>query len=260
MKTAKRFLAVAMLAVVGFRLAYALPRAASLAAAQAPAVQVPVAPVIDAERVRKYQERIASGVARLAARPSLAQLLPMVLRAAGDESSNERIVEDHRAALLALTFYVNNWPIEAMVPEARGWPRASRRNTLLRGRHDLAQHFTVSAVVSAFAGTAIANAVGLSKEMDDLRRTSGFSFSDLAADRAGTLLGEMATGSAESARRLQAQLSSLNEDDFMPAVAGLPDNLTPAEFTRRYGDVGSPAYTRLIDEIDRRIAALPLYQ
>ena len=45
----------------------------------------------------------------------------------------------------------------------------------------------------------------------------------------------------------------------MPAVVGLPDNLTRAEFTRRYGDVGSPAYTRLLDEIDRRIAVLPLF-
>ena len=252
MKTPKRFLASAMvLAVVGFRLVYAHP----------PATQAPAAPVIDAERVRAYQERIVSGVARLVPRPSLAQLLPVVLRGAGDGGGNEGIVDDHRAALLALAFYVNNWPLEAMVPEARGWPRAERRNTLLRGRHDLAQHFTVSAVVSAFAGTAIANAVGLSKEMDDVRRASGFSFSDLAADRAGTLFGEMATKSSESARRLQGRLSSgLAEGDFMPVVVGLPDNLTRAEFTRRYGDVGSPAYTRLLDEIDQRIAALPLFQ
>jgi len=251
MKTTKRLFASAMVvAVAGARLAHAL----------SPAVQAPVAPVVDAERVRVYHARIASGVARLAARPSLAQLLPLVLRGAGDGGSNEGIVDDHRAALLALAFYVNNWPIEAMVPEARGWPRAERRNTLLRGRHDLAQHFTVSAVVSVFSGTAIANAVGLSKEMDDVRRASGFSFSDLAADRAGTLFGEMATTSSESARRLQGRLASgLTEDDIMPAVVGLPDNLTRAEFTRRYGDVGSPAYTRLLDEIDRRIAALPLF-
>lgn len=252
MKMTKLWFASAMvLALVGARLVHALP----------PAVQAPVAPVVDAERVRVYQERIASGVARLAARPSLAQLLPLVLRGAGDGGSSEGIVDDHRAALLALAFYVNNWPIEAMVPEARGWPHAERRNMLLRGRHDLAQHFTVSAVVSAFAGTAIANAVGLSKEMDDVRRASGFSFSDLAADRAGTLFGEMATTSGESARRLRERLGSgLTEDDIMPAVVGLPDNLTRAEFTRRYGDVGSPAYTRLLDEIDRRIAALPLFQ
>ena len=252
MKTTKWLFASAMvLAVVGARLVHALP----------PAVQAPVAPVVDAERVRVYHARIASGVARLAARPSLAQLLPLVLLGAGDGGSNEGIVDDHRAALLALAFYVNNWPIEAMVPEARGWPRAERRNTLLRGRHDLAQHFTVSAVVSAFSGTAIANAVGLYKEMDDVRRASGFSFSDLAADRAGTLFGEMATTSSESAWRLQGRLASgLIEDDIMPVVVGLPDNLTRAEFTRRYGDVGSPAYTRLLDEIDRRIAALPLFR
>jgi uncharacterized protein YfiM (DUF2279 family) len=252
MKTTKWMFASAMvLAVVGARLVHAL----------SPAVQAPVAPVVDTERVRVYHARIARGVARLAARPSLAQLLPLVLLDPGDGGGNDGIVDDHRAALLALAFYVNNWPIEAMVPEARGWPRAERRNTLLRSRHDLAQHFTVSAVVSAFSGTAIANAVGLYKEMDDVRRASGFSFSDLAADRAGTLFGEMATTSSESAWRLQGRLASgLIEDDIMPAVVGLPDNLTRAEFTRRYGDVGSPAYTGLLDEIDRRIAALPLYR
>jgi hypothetical protein len=46
----------------------------------------------------------------------------------------------------------------------------------------------------------------------------------------------------------------------MPEATGLADNLTRAEFTHRYGDVGSPAYTRPLEEIDRRIAALPLFQ
>ena len=90
-----------------------------------------------------------------------------------------------------------------MVPEARDWPRAASRGLTMAGRGDLAQHFTVSAAVSAAAGAALADFIGLYKEIDDARRGSGFSFADLAADRAGTRLGQLATATEESARRLQ---------------------------------------------------------
>jgi len=33
-----------------------------------------------------------------------------------------------------------------------------------------------------------------------------------------------------------------------------------AEFKRRYGGIGAPAYNRMMDDIERRIAALPLYR
>jgi hypothetical protein len=42
----------------------------------------------------------------------------------------------------------------------------------------------------------------------------------------------------------------------MPPWADLPEFLNTAEFQRRFGDVGAPAYERLVAEIDRRIAAL----
>jgi hypothetical protein len=175
--------------------------------------------------------------------------------------TSNRIADEHRAALLAVAFYVNGWRLDMFVPEARTWPVAERRSISLRGRHDLAQHFTVSAFLSAFAGTAIASMAGIYKEMDDARRGSGFSFSDLAADRAGTLLGDLLTMSPESARRMRTLLAGTpGEHDLMPDVSGLSDNMSQAEFTRRFGGVGAPAYNRQVEEIDRRIAALTLYR
>ena len=36
--------------------------------------------------------------------------------------------------------------------------------------------------------------------------------------------------------------------------------MSEAVFRGRYGDVGSPAYQRMIDEIDRRIDSIVLYR
>jgi uncharacterized protein YfiM (DUF2279 family) len=235
----------------------ALAQPQTSAGAEAPAF----GPTIDAERLRRAEERLVRLVQRLPAQVSLADLVRTALGAAADPSPSSQVVEDHRSTLLALTFYVNGWGLQALVPEARTWPRPARRNVLLRGRHDLSQHFTVSALIAAYAGTAVANAAGVYKEMDDARRGSGFSFSDLAADRAGTMFGEMATRSSDSARRLRALVGAgLTEDDMMLVLANLPDNLSEAEFMRRFGGVGAPAYNQLVGDIDRRVAALALFQ
>ena len=55
----------------------------------------------------------------------------------------------------------------------------------LLGRRDLAQHFFVSGYLTATMGAEAANAAGVAKELVDANTTSGFSFADLAADRAG---------------------------------------------------------------------------
>ncbi|HET9371128.1 MAG TPA: hypothetical protein VFO19_12800, partial [Vicinamibacterales bacterium] len=90
---------------------------------------------------------------------------------------------------------------------------------------------------------------------------SGFSFADLAADRAGTTFGLRATATEPNARGLQARIEAgFAESDMMPAVNGLPENMSEADFRQRYRGVRSPEYTRMLDEIERRIAALPIFQ
>jgi hypothetical protein len=147
------------------------------------------------------------------------------------------------------------------VPEARDWPRPVPRTFQLRNRTDLCQHFTISALLSASAGLPVADAVGLYKELSDSRRRSGFSFTDLAADRAGAMFGLVATRSAESARRLQSRVAAgVVEDDIMPDIEGLPDGLSDAELTARFGGVGGAAYNELVQEIARRVSSLALFQ
>ena len=85
---------------------------------------------------------------------------------------------------------------------------------------------------------------------------SGFSFNDIAADRAGTRFGELAAGSKETAARLQQRLSAgVRERDLMPATDDLPEFMPEAECKRRFGGIGAPAYQQMMANIERRIAA-----
>ena len=147
-----------------------------------------------------------------------------------------------------------------IVPDAQTWPSATARTVTLNGRDDFAKHFMVSAVLSSNTGGPFADAVGIYKEVADSRGGSGFSFNDIAADRAGSRLGELAER-RDSARRLQVRLSvPLTERMLMPETSDLPEFMPEPEFRRRFGGIGAPAYARMMADIDARIAALPLYR
>jgi hypothetical protein len=106
----------------------------------------------------------------------------------------------------------------------------------------------------------VAQVAGEAKELRDAQSGSGFSFIDLAADKAGTRFGEMATSSPENARRIQKTMSGIKDySDFMPDPRNLPEHMNEAEFKQRYQSVDSPAYQEISKQIDARIAATPIY-
>jgi hypothetical protein len=220
-------------------------------------------PEAERKRMQAYQERLAEITMAPAdvGSISLATLAGALLALAQERSPDGDPVRENRTAILVLLAYVNGSHPGAFAPEARAWPRARRLAVRLQGRHDFAQHFITSAAIAAIGDTAIAHAVGLYKEVDDSRGGSGFSFRDLAADRAGTRFGELATASAKSAHGLQRKASQNPSDDaIMPPVADLPENMQEAEFKARFGGVWSSAYNRMTREIDRRIASAALYR
>jgi hypothetical protein len=83
----------------------------------------------------------------------------------------------------------------------------------------------------------------------------------VAANRAGTRFGELAL---EQAQELQRRVAggangrALRDEDLIPAVADLPEFMPEAEFRKRFGGIGAPAYEAMLSDIDRRIAGLPL--
>jgi len=193
-------------------------------------------------------------------RLSLAKLLQEAFSLARQRSTPETAVTENRLAILAVNEYVN----QAANPLALSKPSGNHRYfpAFLYKRNDLAQHFIASAALAASIDGQVASALGEEKELSDSQRGgSGFSFVDLAADKAGTRLGETAVASQESALKLQLKLANtVDYKDFMPDPVGLPESMSQKEFQNRFQSVRSPAYQELTRHIDNSISALPIYQ
>ncbi|WP_292992951.1 hypothetical protein [Nitrosomonas sp.] len=214
-------------------------------------------------RLKAYQERLAENVRSGSgtAEMTLADVMAPLFRFAAERSTSGDAVAENRAAIVVLAFFVNGKGLGVIVPAARDWPQLPPHKVLLDGREDFSQHFTISAAIAANAAAPLSNAIGLYKEVDDSRSGSGFSFNDIAADRAGTRFGVLAANNNESALKLQRQVAAgIRDSDILPRVADLPEFMPETEFRKRFGGIDSPAYKRIMDEIERRIAALPLYR
>jgi hypothetical protein len=166
-------------------------------------------------------------------------------------------VEENRAALLVTAMYV----MGISVPRVLGLPADTirppgRHRLTLSGRHDFAQHFLVSAALTVGAESTLADTIGLLKELDDSQGGSGFSFTDIGADRTGVRFAELAVRDASSARAVQElMLAQPGEGLFMAEFRDLPESLAEADFLARFGGVGAPAYNDAMAEIESRISA-----
>jgi Trp operon repressor len=194
---------------------------------------------------------------------SMAQLMGPLL-----DFSRQRVarggdaVQENRAAIMVLALYLNGRNLKTVLPAGTIVALRPMRVTL-SGRDDWPLHFIVSAALSAEGSTPLSQAIGLFKEVADAKGGSGFSFNDMAANRAGTLFGELAVKNPTAlltavARAQAAHGGVLIESDFMPLATDLPEYMPEAEFQRRYGGVGAPAYLEQMAEIERRVATLPV--
>ena len=213
----------------------------------------------DQARLRAYHDRVVEAAAKAPRKVSLAALMPPLFQTALERGAGGDMAAENRAAIVVLAFYANGTGLAGIVPAAAQWPQPARRTVTLAGRDDFPKHFLISAAIAAEAGSPLADAIGLYKEIDDSRGGSGFSFNDIGADRAGTRFGEIANQSPERARKLaQAIAAGVKESDFMPDVADLPEFMPEAEFKRRYGGVGGAGYNKMMARIEARVASRPL--
>ncbi|MFT5448439.1 MAG: hypothetical protein ACI9DC_003624 [Gammaproteobacteria bacterium] len=220
-----------------------------------------VVPEADKVRLRTYNDALVRIARGLSARPQLGELLAPLLELAGERGRDEDAPAENRAALLVLEAYVNNRNLGVFIPEFKTWAKPKRLVPVIEGRRDFPQHFMTSAVLAALGDAALSDAVGLYKEVDDSRGGSGFSFTDLAADRAGTRFGELCVRSVSSASRMQqAATDGLNNGDLMPPVLDLPEHMSESVFARRFGGTNDARYKKVFDEIERRISTLSLYR
>lgn len=208
----------------------------------------------DVRHLRAARQSLAALLAHRApgSRVTLAEILQATIPADADP------VAHGKATLLVLASHLARIDLAALVPAAKTWPRVRWVMVTLAGRHDLAQHFVVSATLSAWSGEPVADAIGLYKELDDARHGSGFSFIDLAADRAGTRFGEQLVNKPDA---LMTKLrSGLQDGQVLPHVGDLPEYLYQNEFRQRFESPESPQFKALSREIERRLDSLPLYQ
>jgi hypothetical protein len=225
-------------------------------------------------RLRRHADQLATLGGTLAARKppaatvSVVQVLqPVFALAARHSPDAASALQENRAALVALAFLAAGQPLTPLLgsatpaaapgPLAAGRARAPRLPELrLQGRPDFPQHLLISAALAAEGGGPLADAIGLYKEVADARHGSGFSFNDIAADRAGTRLGLLAR---RDPLAFQARLArGLTEADLLPDVSDLPEYMSTAELQRRFGGVGAPAYQAMLREIEARLDRLPL--
>ena len=124
----------------------------------------------------------------------------------------------------------------------------------MRGRHDSAQHFVVSAALAALMNPAAAETIGVLKEVRDAQGGSGFSLVDLQSDLAGV---EFATRVRGSQITLERLARSFAVDDFLPAPGALREGLSWSDFLAAYGSIQDERFQRQREAIRQRILSLP---
>lgn len=187
-------------------------------------------------------------------RLSMPKLLGRLFKLAALNSRDGDAVEENRALLQLL----GQW---ALGKQTYGDTYLHYFAARLEGRVDLAQHLLVSAAIASHSNKQLSNLVGTGKEMSDSDGGSGFSFDDLAADRAGSLLGKLATRDQASARQVQKLLADpAYSSRLMPDIRALPPPMTKQQFIERYGTIGNPRYLEQVTIIDENINRLPFFQ
>ncbi|MGJ8678783.1 hypothetical protein [Paraglaciecola sp.] len=194
---------------------------------------------------------------------SLAKFMGPLFRWARYRSTYETAAQENKAAIMALAIFAGHHRFANLVGDVQpedGKVALPWVKPMLQYRSDLNQHFVFSAAIKILSEQGLSIAIGEFKElMDRSQDGSGFSFVDLAADVAGVEFARVATD-PNSAWFVQQKLAdNYSESVFFPIIKGLPEGLRKAEFTKQFGEVDSPEYTKMVMEINHRVSVLSIH-
>ncbi len=216
------------------------------------------------KRFAAYAEQIAWLSKRYRYRRiSLARVFNSLLLTARDRTlSGHNAVEENKAMLIVLGTYVSGQNVAKFMDQMQQKKlRVYPMYPLLNHRRDLMQHFVISAAVTATSGTGLANFIAEFKEISDSLGGSGFSFADLAADKAGIAFCRYALSPATATKLHNfTQFNGLQEQDLMISTHNLKEGLQQEQFEKLYTNTKSPAYRKTSRAIDRQLRELPLFQ
>jgi hypothetical protein len=141
--------------------------------------------------------------------------------------------------------------------EARQHRLAVLGTPTIYGRHDHAQHFTVSSALVISLCPSMAEKTGIAKEISDSRDKSGFSFIDLSADMAGIAFASQIINGKITLPQLA---KSFKIRDYVPEFNELKEGISWEDFTKEYGSINDARCVKIRLEIQKRIQLLPGYK
>jgi len=225
-------------------------------------------PLGNLEIVRLYYralDRAAYG-GRLPSQGSFFAYIRFALNLAERRARGGRAPQEIRSAILALAIYCGHWRAQYLVGEVITKDMKKRRsrcrNVTLAGRADLRKHFIISAALETASKSGIAFPIGEFKELlDSNRGGSGFSFEDLAADRAGIHFAARLLDSVYDKMALRALIAKIDsEAAIFPDISGLPESMSDVDFKRRFENIDSAKYQGVLAAIDQRIESLRFHR
>jgi hypothetical protein len=189
------------------------------------------------------------------------RLLELAFAYAEDNSHGTDAVMPNQAAILALGVILGEDQVARVARRElysgeRQQRAAIRRRTSLQGRGDLSQHFWVSAALAVLLDENQSLTIGIGKELkDSTPGGSGFSFVDMAANKAGIRFAVAATRDQYSARSVQLRIArGVKQEDYLPSVTDLPEGISADDFHSVFGGLGGQPSVGLFAEIDRRLS------
>jgi len=196
------------------------------------------------------------------------KLTNRTIREAATASQKSHPENAKQAFLLALGIFIDDSETLRKFPATQAIVKAveteaMRRERLrlmgsptMRGRNDLAKHFFVSAHTTVVMGSRATRGIGLAKELLDAQGGSGFSFADMAANRAGIVFAEQLLRGKISLADLSRSFST---EDFLPSITDLSEGLGADELQEKFGGAGNDALEAELKRIEGRILRLPVY-
>ncbi|WP_111978478.1 hypothetical protein [Algibacillus agarilyticus] len=182
------------------------------------------------------------------------------------QNQRQQAIEENKAILQALALFMLPQQFKHFYPSDLHVFNFEKKPLIIRFHHrdDLAKHFIASAAIHLLLNQHASTQIGEFKELFDsqIKGGSGFSFDDIAADRAGIHFAKQATQTPISAKRVQTlfSLKGIQANDLLPNILINHTSLTEAEFITRYQSTQSPLYKQRLHKIDQVISSTLLYQ
>ncbi len=208
--------------------------------------------------------RLHSKIGDLGSVPLGYYLSDTFLFAAQRTQLSQQAQTENKAAILALAIFLGTAQFDSFIgaidePTFQRCQPKNNRITLAR-RDDLRLHFIFSAAIKIISDSNISFAIGEFKELlDSGKGGTGFSFTDLAADRSGIRFSEFALSETGAIKLQQMAAELTHESVFFPSLTNLPDGISQKIMKQRNG-LNGEFYQKHLALINQRINELPLYQ